>query len=93
MTLTEFLAMPKGIDIATYEQLLKDKQRLEKQIRKLSDTIFAEEDSLEILADEVGSERYNRHLTNKQKAEDKRIKAQSKLDKIIERTNGGTTNE
>lgn len=93
MTLTEFLLMPKGMDMATYEQLLKDKQRLEKQIRKTSDTIFAEEDSLEILADEVGSERYNKHLASKQKAEDKRTKAQSKLNKVISELNGGFTNE
>lgn len=89
MTLTEFLSAPKGMNIETYEQLLKDKQKLEKQIAKANSIIYDEEDSLEILADEVGSERYNRHLESKQRAEDKRAKAQSKLNKVIEKLNGG----
>lgn len=65
MTLEEMLAMPKGMKFEEYESLLKDKQRLERQIRKASDIIFAENDSLEVLADEIGSERYNKHLANK----------------------------
>lgn len=89
MTLTDFLSIPKGMNMATYEQLLKDKQKLEKQIAKANSIIYDEEDSLEILADEVGSERYNRHLADKQKAENKRAKAQSKLDKVIVKLNGG----
>lgn len=82
MTLTEMLTMPKGMNLMDYENLLKEKQKLERQIRKASDIIFAEEDSLEILADEIGSERYNKHLMNKQKAETKREKAQAKLKQI-----------
>jgi hypothetical protein len=93
MTLTDFLSMPKGMDMITYEQLLKDRKRLEKQIAKANSVIYDEEDSLEILADEVGSERYNKHLESKQKAEDKRIKAQSKLSKVVEKLYGGFTNE
>lgn len=85
----EFLSIPKGMNIETYEQLLKDKQKLEKQIAKANSIIYDEEDSLEILADEAGSERYNKHLESKQKAEDKRTKAQSKLNKVIEKLNGG----
>ena len=34
MTLEEMLAMPKGMKFEEYESLLKDKQRLERQIRK-----------------------------------------------------------
>ena len=85
MTIEELLNMPKGMSFEEYEKLLNDKRKLEKQIGKASDTIFEEEDSLEILADEVGSERYNKHLINKQKAEDKREKAQAKLRVIMER--------
>ena len=88
MTVAEMLVMPKGMDFLEYENLLKEKHKLEKQIRKASDTIFAEEDSLEILSDEVGSERYNKHLVNKQKAESKREKAQTKLKQIIKKLNG-----
>lgn len=36
MTLQELLEMPKGLTITEYEKLLKEKQRLEKQIKKLS---------------------------------------------------------
>lgn len=88
MTLVELLAMPKGMNPMEYEKLLKDKQKLEKQIRKASDTIFDEEESLDILADEVGSERYNKHLENKQKAEAKREKAKAKMEQLELKLNG-----
>ena len=87
MTLVEMLAMPKGMNPIEYERLLKDKQKLERQIRKASNTIFDEEESLDILADEVGSERYNKHLENKQKAEAKREKARAKLEQIEKKLN------
>lgn len=85
MTLEELLAMPVGIDLNEYQNLLKEKKRLEKQITKASNDIYREEDSLEILADEIGSERYNKHLAMKQKAEIKREKAQAKLKLLIEK--------
>ena len=88
MTMTELLAMPKGIGLQEYERLLKDKQKLERKIRKTSDIIFAEEDSLAILADEVGSERYNKHLENKRKAEDALRKARAQLEQIEKKLNG-----
>lgn len=87
MTIAEALSIPKGMDFEEYEKLLKDKQKLEKQIAKASSEIDFEVDSLEVLADEVGSERYNKHLQSKQKAEAKREKAQAKLKTIIERIN------
>ena len=85
MTITEALSIPKGMDFEEYGKLLNDKQKLEKQIAKASDTIQSEVDSLEVLSDEVGSERYNKHLQSKQKAEAKREKAQVKLQTIKER--------
>lgn len=88
MTLEEMLAMPKGMKFEEYESLLKDKQRLERQIRKASYIIFAENYSLEVLADEIDSERYNKHLANKQKAETKREKAQAKLEQIVKKLKG-----
>ena len=84
MTIAEALSIPKGMDFEEYEKLLNDKQKLEKQIAKASDTIQSEVDSLEVLSDEVGSERYNKHLQSKQKAEAKKEKAQAKLQTIIE---------
>ena len=83
MTIAEALNIPKGMDFEEYEKLLKDKQKFEKQIAKASDIIQAEFDSLEVLSDEVGSERYNKHLQNKQKLEAKREKLQNKLKEII----------
>ena len=85
LTFAEFLAIPKGMDFKEYEKLLDDKRKLEKQIIKASNDIYSEEDSLEVLADEVGSERYNKHLRNKQRAEIKREKAQKKLELINKR--------
>ena len=85
LTFAEFLAMPKGMDFKEYDKLLNNKRKLEKRITKLSEDIDSEEDSLEILADEIGSERYNRHLTNKHKAEAKREQSQKKLKLINER--------
>ena len=85
MTLAEALAIPKGMKFEEYEKLLKDKQKLEKQIAKASAEIDFEIDSLEVLADEAGSERYNKHLQNKQKAETRRKSALKKLMAIEER--------
>lgn len=85
LTFTEFLAIPKGMDFKEYEKLLDNKRKLEKRITKLSEDIDSEEDSLEILTDEIGSERYNRHLENKQKAEVNRERAQKKLKLIKKR--------
>lgn len=84
MTIAEALSIPKGMDFEEYGKLLNGKQKLEKQIAKASDTIQSEVDSLEVLSDEVGSERYNKHLQSKQKSEAKREKAQVKLQTIIE---------
>lgn len=88
MTIAEALSIPKGMDFEEYGKLLNDKQKLEKQIAKASKDIDFEVDSLEVLSDEVGSERYNKHLQNKQKAEVKREKAQAKLQAIMERIGG-----
>lgn len=93
MTLTELLAMPKGISFENYEKLLAEKSKLEKKIQKESNIILDEDDSLNILADEVGSERYNKHLENKQRAEVKRNKAMIRLEQIVQILNGGISYE
>ena len=85
MTIAEMLNIPKGMNFEEYEKLLKDKQKLEKQIAKTSKEIDFEIDSLEVLSDEMGSERYNKHLQSKQKLETKREKAQIILKTIAER--------
>lgn len=91
MTLHEFLLKPIPMSLEEYEKILKEKHRLENQITRESNKIFDEEDALEILADEVGSERYNEHLAMKQKAIIKREKAQAKLKILMEKLNKGET--
>ena len=85
MTLSEALSIPKGMTFEEYEKLLSDKKKLEKQIAKASADIDFEVDSLEVLSDEAGSDRYNKHLQAKQKAETKREKAEAKLKATLER--------
>lgn len=85
MTMAEALSIPKGMNFEEYEKLLKDRKKLEKQIAKASSDIDFEVDSLEVLSDEVGSERYNKHLQSKQKAEAKREKAEAKLKVLLKR--------
>ena len=84
MTFEEALNAPFGMNLGEYQKLLDEKKKLEKQISKASADIDFEIDSLEVLSDEVGSDRYNKHLQNKQKAESKREKAQAKLKAIME---------
>ena len=88
MNLEEFLTMPVGMTIEEYQKLLKEKSRLESQIRKASDLICIENDSLEVLSDEVGSERYNKHLMNKQQADARKKKAQERLSEINKKLKG-----
>ena len=85
MTITEALSIPQGMNFEEYEKLLNDKQKLEKQIAKASMEIDFEIDSLEVLSDEVRSERYNKHMQDKLKSEAKRENAQAKLQTIKER--------
>lgn len=82
MTIAEALSIPVGMKFDEYEKLLEEKKKLFAKIRKLSITIQDEEDSLEMLSDEVGSERYNRHLAAKQKAEAGRAKAEAKYEAL-----------
>lgn len=44
MTIAEALSIPKGMNFEEYEKLLKDKQKLEKQIAKASNIIQSEID-------------------------------------------------
>lgn len=82
MTMAEALSIPRGMNYEEYGKLLDEKKKLFTKLRNLSITIQDEEDSLEMLNDEQGSERYNRHLEAKQKAEAKREKAEAKLQDI-----------
>ena len=79
MTFEELLKMPKGMDIEEYNKLLKKQNRIKNRLTKVSKLIYDEEDSLEILSDEMGSDRYNRHLEKKQELENEQVKLLKKL--------------
>ena len=61
MTMHELLTMPVGVLPDEWEKELKRRKNVEKRIRKLSDEIDGEVESLEVLWDELGSERWHRH--------------------------------
>ena len=82
MTLTELLSMPKGVTVEEYERLLKQKENLYRRISGLTEKILTEEDSIFVLSDEVGSDRYNKHVEAKKKFEDKRTKLLQELDNL-----------
>ena len=81
MTLEEFLSIPNGMDFEEYDEILKKKKRIEKRLYKVSNLIYDEENSLTVLEDEVGSERYNRHLEKEQnlQIEQKKLLEELKL--------------
>lgn len=85
LTITEALHIPKGMDFSEYENLLEEKKKLENQIKRANLSIYEEEDSLGVLADEAGSKRYNIHLRKKHISEEQIQKAKERLGKIEEK--------
>lgn len=83
MTVEEMLKMPKGMGIEEYNNLLKKQKRIKTRLTKVSNLIDDEEDSLDVLSDEVGSDRYNRHLEKKQELENEQVKLLEKLKATI----------
>ena len=61
MTLSELLALPKGMTPEQYQLLLNEKQQLMKRISKENEKIDFAVDALNLLSDEEGSERYQKH--------------------------------
>lgn len=60
MTLSEFLSMPKGMKPDEWESELKRKNKINNQLRKLNAERYDLLDALDVLKDEVGSDRYNK---------------------------------
>lgn len=73
MKLFDILQIPVGMDIDTYEENLKNLEKLSRKVRKLSDKHYELQDTLQVLADECGSERYtsklNEYVSNSIKLE------------------------
>lgn len=61
MTLGQLFAWNGKIPLQEYEDLLKQIEAKEKALRRAQDVIYDEEASLDILKDEQGSERWQRH--------------------------------
>ena len=83
MTLEEMLKMPKGMDIEEYNKLLKKQKSIKKRLTKVSNLIYEENDSLDVLIDEIGSNRYNRHLEKLQELENEQAKLLEQLKATI----------
>ena len=83
MTLEEMLKIPKGMDIEEYNKLLKKQKRIKNRLTKVSNLIYEENDSLDVLTDEIGSDRYNRHLEKKQELENEQAKLLEQLKATI----------
>lgn len=60
MTLSEFLSMPKGMKPDEWEAELKRRNKINSQLRKLNTERYDLLDALDVLKDEIDSDRYNK---------------------------------
>lgn len=79
MTLSEFLSMPKGMKPDELEAELKRKNKINNQLRKLSTERYDLLDALDVLKDEVGSDRYNKKKSRLSEVEAKIEKLKASL--------------
>lgn len=79
MTLSEFLSMPKGIKPDEWESELKRKNKINNQLRKLNTERYDLLDALDVLKDEVGSDRYNKKKSRLSEVETKIEKLKASL--------------
>lgn len=59
MTIQDLLNMPKGISLEEWEKHIKKRDSLRKRIRSLCNKRCDIMDALDVLQDEMGSERWN----------------------------------
>ena len=88
LTMSEILECPSGMHIEEYAELLNWKRKTDKRICKLSEDIDFEEDALEVLADEKGSERFNRHIERLKELRAKRDTACEEYEAIKAKLDG-----
>ena len=60
MTLQEFMACPRDIPMEDWEKAIEARHKKERKIRRLYEKVQECEDALEVLADEKGSDRWNK---------------------------------
>lgn len=79
MTLSEALACPPRMTFDEWGEYISQSKKIDKQISKYSEDLYCLNYVLEnILDDEVGSERYNRKLIEREKTK-------KKLDKLYQK--------
>lgn len=59
MTIQDLLKIPKGISLEEWEKRIKKRDSLRKKIKTLWNKHYDIMDALDVLQDEVGSERWN----------------------------------
>lgn len=79
MTLSEFLSMPKGMKPDEWEAELKRRNKINDRLRKLSTERYDLLDALDVLKDEVGSDRYNKKKSRLSEVETKIEKLKASL--------------
>lgn len=60
MTIQDLMRMPKGMKPDEWEAELKRRNKINNQLRKLTTERYDLLDALNILKDEIGSDRYNK---------------------------------
>ena len=58
MTIQDLLCIPKGISLEEWEKRIKKRDSLQKKIKTLCNKHYDIMDALDVLQDEVGSERW-----------------------------------
>ena len=68
MTIAEFVAIPKGMDLETYSKLLDKRKKLWRKMARLGDIMQECDDAMWALEEEKGSDRWRRWSERKEKA-------------------------
>lgn len=74
MTLEKALGCPRGMNFEEYAERLAKLEKVQNKLYRLSTRRDELEDALEILADEIGSERWKKKKDELDKVNDKMIK-------------------
>ena len=79
MTLSHNLSMPKGMKPDEWEAELRCKDKINNQLRKLNTERYDLLDALDVLKDEIGSDRYNKKKSRLSEVEAKIEKLKASL--------------
>lgn len=79
MTIQDLLRMPKGMKPDEWEAELKCRNKINNQLRKLNTERYDLLDALDVLKDEIGSDRYNKKKSRLSQVEAKIEKLKASL--------------